>query len=71
VRPRSMNEVRQLGPFKCHFCNAVLVDKSRREAQEWDWVTGYLPTTEHCCPTCQKTHRAMWQEILNRATKET
>jgi hypothetical protein len=67
ARPRAINERLAQGPCRCRFCPAVLHDKKAPEAQGWDWVTGNLLTTEHCCPTCQKTNGAMWAEIVRRA----
>jgi len=65
--PKSQNESRQIGPYRCRFCPAVLRDKTAPEAQGWDWVTGHLPATEHCCPACLGKNSAMWQEIVRRA----
>lgn len=55
------------GPFKCHFCSATLRSKEAPEAIKWEWVTGYLPKTEHCCPKCLQRNGAMWREIVRRA----
>ncbi len=55
------------GPFKCRFCPSTLENKSSHQAQAWEWITGYLPSTEHCCPICLKTNGAMWREIVRRS----
>lgn len=65
--PKGINERVPAGPYRCRFCPAALNDKKSPEAQAWDWVTGNLPTTEHCCPTCQRTNGTMWAEIVRRA----
>jgi hypothetical protein len=36
--------------FKCEECDAVLADKYSKEANYWDWLTGYLPRTHYFCP---------------------
>jgi len=71
ARPRAINERVAAGPYRCHFCPAILRDKMAPEAKEWDWVTGYLPTTQHCCPSCQKANGVMWTEIVRRAYHNT
>jgi hypothetical protein len=65
--PKSANELIPRYGFKCHFCSAKLSDKALPEARNWDWVTGRLPATEHCCPKCQVAHAGMWGTIIARA----
>ncbi len=64
---KAQPERRGDGPYRCHFCPATLSDKASPKARAWDWVTGYLPATEHCCPKCVKTNNAMWREIVRRS----
>lgn len=53
--------------YKCRFCTAKLTEKSSLQACGWDWITGTLPKTEHCCPVCLKANKAMWQEIARQS----
>lgn len=34
----------------CEICGEMGPSKQTREAETWDWFTGWLPATVHFCP---------------------
>lgn len=33
----------------------------------WDWFTGYMDRTAHCCPVCRVDHHAWWVQLYDLA----
>ena len=63
-RHRKIRTANDDGPYKCEFCTRYLLSKSDPAAAHWDWITGYLPKTVHCCPQCQRSYPKAWGKLL-------
>lgn len=57
-RAKTIAKALSIGPYKCHICSRRLSSKFVKDAQDWDWFTGYLPETVHFCPVHKDSQEA-------------
>ena len=56
----------------CVFCGTTTPVQSFPPAptyspKGWDWFTGYMSDTAHCCPACRRQHHAQWMALYDLA----
>lgn len=54
--------------MRCEACGRLGPDKLSREAQGWDWFTGFLLRTVHFCPehTDSDLRKELWKISQDR-----